>query len=164
MTVAGIAVAAAIATIASTVTSAHASDPPCQHVPPSTVSPKHYRLWTAAPSTRWAAGADQQNPDGSLRLKAPWFAAGPKGNARRGPTGPLDITGTRLDAVAPRAKAQTRQIGVVGFGGSAAWSAVITFPTEGCWRIVGTVGRTRHTFRLLVTREPPGMAPERVAR
>ena len=114
----------------------------------------HYRLWAAAPHGQWAATPREQNPDGSLSLKAPWFAAGPKGNARKGPTGQLSIRGSLVDGFSAPLMARTLQVGVVGFGGSAVWSTVITFPTEGCWSIAGRVGKTRHTFRLLVTRQP----------
>jgi hypothetical protein len=149
------AVVAASAGTASAIGGARSLQATCDVVPPKTVSPKHYRLWTAAPSGEWAATPHEQNPDGSLWLKAPWFAAGPKGNAPHGPTGRLKITGRRIDAASPPLRASTQQVGVIGFGGSAVWAAVITFPTAGCWTISGTVGKTQHTFRLLVTRPAP---------
>lgn len=126
----------------------------CPASPARTVSPLHYRLWTAAPQGTWIATPQDQNSDGSLRLKAPWFAAGPRGNARHGPTGALRISGRRLDGAAPALTATTREVGVPGFGGSAVWAAVITFPTTGCWSVTGSVGTTRHTFRVLVSRRP----------
>jgi hypothetical protein len=63
----------------------------------------------------------------------------------------LTITGRRLDGGAAQLKVQTRQVGVVGYGGSGVWAVVLTFPTEGCWTVTGRVERTTHTFRLLVT-------------
>ena len=125
----------------------------CQVAPPKTVSPTNSRLWTAAHHGEWVAAPQYVNADGSMWLKAPWFSAGPRGNPRGGPRGVLTITGRRLDAFAPSLTARTRQVGVSGFGGSGVWAAVITFPAEGCWAVTGRVERTRHSFRLLVTRQ-----------
>jgi hypothetical protein len=94
------------------------------------------------------------NPDGSIWLKAPWWAAGPRGAPKRGPRGVLRITGTRVDAVDRPVRAETSQVWVDGFGGSAVWAAVITFPSEGCWTVRGRANRTTHTFRLLVSKAP----------
>ena len=116
-----------------------------------TVSPTHSRLWTTNYQGNWAARPEFVNPDGSLLLKAPWFAAGPPGRATRGPRGVLTVTGKRIDGAAPPLKAESRQVGVVGYGGSGVWAVVLTFPTEGCWTVTGRVERTTHTFRLLVT-------------
>jgi hypothetical protein len=35
-------------------------------------------------------------------------------------------------------------------------ATVLTFPTIGCWRVTGRVGRARLTFTLLVTKSPLG--------
>lgn len=124
----------------------------CRTVPATTVSPTNSRLWTADHRGRWVAAPEFVNPDGSMWLKAPWFAAGPRGRSARGPRGVLRITGKRLDGAAPPLRARTRQVAVVGFGGSGVWAAVLTFPTEGCWSVTGRVERTTHTFRLLVAK------------
>jgi hypothetical protein len=124
----------------------------CQTVPPKTVSPTNSRLWTSIPGGSFIASPEYVNPDGSMWLKAPWFAAGPRGRAKRGPRGVLRITGTRLDALDRPLRAQTTQVWVEGFGGSGVWAAVITFPSEGCWSVRGRVNRTTHTFRLLVSK------------
>jgi hypothetical protein len=118
-----------------------------------TASPTHSRLWTVDQHGTWAAAPSFTNPDGSMWLKAPWFAAGPAGRASRGPHGTLTITGRRLDAEAPPLRAEARQVGVAGFGGSGVWAVVLTFPSEGCWAVTGRVERTTHTFRLLVSRD-----------
>jgi hypothetical protein len=123
----------------------------CQIVPPKTVSPTNSRLWTGHHDS-FVATPDYINPDGSMWLKAPWFAAGPRGRSKRGPRGVLHITGSRLHAVDRPLRAKTTQVWVEGFGGSGVWAAVITFPSEGCWRIKGRVQRTIHTYRLLVTK------------
>ena len=118
-----------------------------------TVSPTHSRLWTTNYQGTWAARSEFVNPDGSMWVKAPWFAAGPPGRPARGPRGVLTVTGRRVDRPAPLLRAEARQVGVVGYGGSGVWAVVLTFPTEGCWTVTGRVERTTHTFRLLVT--PP---------
>jgi hypothetical protein len=124
----------------------------CQEVPPRTVSPTNSRLWTVNHRGSWVASREYVNPDGSMWLKAPWFAAGPRGRPKQGPRGVLRISGTRLDAFDRPVRAKTTQVWVDGFGGSAVWAAVITFPSEGCWSVKGRVNRTTHTFRLLVTK------------
>jgi hypothetical protein len=127
--------------------------PACQAVPPKTVSPTKSRLWTAANQQgAFLASPQYVNPDGSIWLKAPWWAAGPPRHPARGPRGVLHITGTRLDTADRPLSAQTTQVGVEGFGGSGVWAAVITFPSEGCWRVRGRVNRTTYTFRLLVSK------------
>ena len=120
-----------------------------------TVSPTHSRLWTANHQGRWAASPAFVNADGSMWLKAPWFAAGPPGHAPRGPRGVLTITGKRIDQPAAPLEVEAREVGLVGYGGSGVWAVVLTFPSEGCWSVTGRVERTMHTFRLLVTREGP---------
>jgi hypothetical protein len=124
----------------------------CRIVPPKTVSPTNSRLWTVNHGGIFVASPEYVNPDGSVWLKAPWWAAGPRGRAKRGPRGALRISGVRVDHVDPPLQAQTRQVWVDGYGGSAVWAAVITFPSQGCWSVMGRVNRTTHTFRLLVTK------------
>lgn len=117
-----------------------------------TASPTYSRLWTTNYHGSWAARPEFVNADGSMWLKAPWFAAGPPGRAPLGPRGVLTVTGRRIDRAAPPLRARTRQVGVPGYGGSGVWAVVLTFPTEGCWIVTGRVERTTHTFRLVVTR------------
>jgi hypothetical protein len=124
----------------------------CQVAPPKTVSPTNSRLWTHDYRGLFLTSPDYVNPDGSIWLKAPWFAAGPRGSPKRGPHGVLHITGRRLDAPAAPLWARTTRVWVDGFGGSAVWAAVITFPSEGCWSVRGRANRTIHTFRLLVSK------------
>lgn len=125
----------------------------CQVGSPKTVSPTGSRLWTVIPNWSFVASPEYVNPNGSIWLKAPWWAAGPRGRAKRGPRGVLHITGKRLDrADSPPLRAETRQVWVDGYGGSGVWAVVLTFPSEGCWSVKGRVNRTTHTFRLLVTK------------
>ncbi len=120
----------------------------------TSVSPTGGRLWTVDHHGTYAAAPSQVGADGSIELKAPWWAAGPRGNMRRGPHGRLSVSGRRLDATATPLRARTREVAQEGFGGSGVWAVVLTFPTEGCWIVSGRVGRTQHAFRLRVTQAP----------
>lgn len=125
----------------------------CPRIPAKTVSPTNSRLWTSANYYgSFAASPEYVNPNGSIWLKAPWFAAGPRGHSKRGPRGVLHITGKRLDGLGRPLRATTTQVWVEGFGGSGVWAAVITFPSEGCWAVKGRVQRTTYSFGLLVTK------------
>jgi hypothetical protein len=100
----------------------------------------------------FVAPASQVRPNGWIDLKAPWWAAGPRGHSKRGPRGVLHITGRRVDMPDVALRAKTTQVWVDGYGGSGVWAAVITFPSEGCWSVKGRVQRTTHSFRLLVSK------------
>lgn len=125
----------------------------CEVGPPKTVSPTGSRLWTVKHDGAFIASPEFVNADGSIWLKAPWWAAGPRSRPKRGPRGVLHITGTSLDRAGSPLRAETRQVWVDGYGGSGVWAVVLTFPSEGCWSVKGRVNRTTHTFRLLVTKE-----------
>jgi hypothetical protein len=75
---------------------------------------------------------DNVDPDGRLEMKFGWY---------RLTSGLLTITGRRLDAPAPPLSAQTSGYGLTGFNASA-----VIFPSEGCWRVTGWVGRVGLTF------------------
>ena len=127
------------------------TDGGCQ-ASPRTVSPTHSRLWTAELREGFAATPGYVNRDGSVWLKAPWFAAGPPSAPKRGPRGVLRISGIPMGRLGPPLRAQTRQVWVDGYEGSAVWAVVLTFPREGCWSIVGRANRTSYSFQLLVTK------------
>jgi hypothetical protein len=79
--------------------------------------------------------------DGSISLKLGWW--------RRIP-GRLAITGRRLDRVAGRVRADippNESYGDVGFIPS-----TITFPSVGCWRVIGKQGGASLTFVIKVTK------------
>src|SRR3954447_6880068 len=79
------------------------------------------------------------NPDGSIRAKLGWWRALDR---------KLIITGRRLDAPAPPLRAEARgDSGGAGFQASA-----LTFPTVGCWRVVGRAGPAGLTFVVKVAR------------
>lgn len=81
-------------------------------------------------------------------MKLGWWRAVP---------GKLAITGYRTDATAPAA------IGDVpdGYGDTGFQASGVTFPTEGCWNITGTVGTASLTFTTFVikTSAVPTVAP-----
>jgi hypothetical protein len=77
---------------------------------------------------------DDVGPGGRLVMKFGWY---------RLTSGYLTITGRRLDAPAPPASGLTfpGSYGLTGFNASG-----VVFPTEGCWRVTGRVGRVALTF------------------
>jgi len=132
MTVAGFIAAAGVSLIAASVgTGAPVVVSACVTRPPTTVSPVNGRLWTVNHRGRFVAREGYVNPDGSMWLKAPWWAAGPKKNPSKGPHGKLVVTGRRVDAPAPPLRARTTPIWQEGYRGSGMWAVVLTFPTEG---------------------------------
>jgi len=80
--------------------------------------------------------------DGSVSEKFPWFGAPTL------PKLPLRITGHRLDATA--AQPLRARVNEGGFDaevpGTRFWSSGLTFPTAGCWNVVGRVGKVRLSF------------------
>ena len=91
-------------------------------------------LWVGA---LWPHGVVFITPDdvdssGALQMKFGWY---------RLTFGSLSITGRRLDASVPPASGHAANYGLIGFAASG-----VTFPTEGCWRVTGRVGRTALSF------------------
>jgi hypothetical protein len=78
-------------------------------------------------------------PDGSIRAKVGWY---------RGVNGKLTIAGRRLDATARRLRADVPH----GYGLRGFQSTAIIFPTEGCWKVTGRIGRASLTFVVKVTK------------
>jgi hypothetical protein len=74
-------------------------------------------------------------PDGTVYAKLGWF---------RGVPGRLHIQGERLDAPAPPLQASVP----AGYGSSGFQATGLTFPTSGCWRVVGT--NSGHELELVV--------------
>lgn len=80
-----------------------------------------------------AAGPGNVDGRGRVEMKFPWW---------RMVSGRLEITGHRLDAPAPPLIAHVP----TGYGPTGFQASGVTFPTEGCWRVRGTVGRTSLNF------------------
>jgi hypothetical protein len=78
-------------------------------------------------------------PDGSMHTKVGWW---------RGARGKLVISGRRLDATAPPLRSSVP----MGYGTRGFQPSGLTFPTVGCWRVVGRVGHARLTFVVKVTK------------
>ncbi len=82
--------------------------------------------------------------DGGLGMKVGW---------QRKRKGHLEISGRRLDASAPPARAYIYDYGDSGFQ-----SIYLVFPTPGCWEITGEVDGGRLTFVTLVAKIDEGPA------
>jgi hypothetical protein len=78
-------------------------------------------------------------PDGSIAAKVGWW---------RGAAGRLTIQGERLDAPAPPLRASVP----AGYGSTGFQATGLTFPTRGCWKVVGSVAGHDITFVVRVTK------------
>jgi hypothetical protein len=117
---------------------------PNGNTPPGEKPSKLYHgsggLWTAMwPYSVIVATRDFVRPDGTIEVKWPWF---------RGGSGPVQITGRRLDGHAAPLRADVPD----GYGPTGFQPSALRFPTEGCWRITGRVVDDRLTFVTLVVR------------
>lgn len=74
-------------------------------------------------------------PDGSLKMKFPWW----RGERVRGE---LSIEGRRLDGSAPPLRSEILQ----GYGDRGFQATYIIFPAEGCWEVTGRAGNASLTF------------------
>jgi hypothetical protein len=103
-------------------------------------SPRHHgsgSLWTILYYPALLVTERNRLPDGSISEKFPWW---------RGVTGQLTIRGQRVDGSAPPLRAEVPP----GYGDIGFQATSIIFPTEGCWRVTGTVANTSLTFVVLV--------------
>lgn len=100
------------------------------------------RLWVGG---LWPDGvilADRRfvDEDGAVEMKFGWW---------REVAGELTITGRRLDAPAPPAHDEVPP----GYGSKGFQASGVTFPTEGCWEVTGTVAATSLAFVTFVRKE-----------
>jgi hypothetical protein len=78
-------------------------------------------------------------PDGSIHTKFGWWRITP---------GKLAIHGRRLDAAGPPLSASIPD----GYGSTGFQASGVSFPTDGCWEITGTVGGQTLSFVTFVLR------------
>jgi hypothetical protein len=83
------------------------------------------------------AGKNTLQPDGSIRMKFPWW---------RGEIGELKISGVRLDAAAPPLRADVPS----GYGSTGFQASAVFFPTVGCWEVTGRAGSAALTIIVMV--------------
>jgi hypothetical protein len=86
------------------------------------------------------AGSEFVAQDGSVGMKFGWW---------RATAGTLHITGRRVDAPAPPARAHVPD----GYGDTGFQASGVDFPTEGCWEVTGTLPTTRLTFVTFVIKK-----------
>ena len=103
-------------------------------------SPRHHgsgNLWTILYYPALLVTERNRQPDGSIAEKFPWW---------RGVSGNLAIRGERIDGSAQPLRAEIPS----GYGDIGFQATSIIFPTEGCWRVTGTVASESLTFVVLV--------------
>jgi hypothetical protein len=102
-------------------------------------------LWTGLPPDgRIVAGRPFIRPDGSMRIKFPWWGS-------RRADAELRITSASLD---PQRRVAQSTISPGKTGAPHFWASAIIFPTEGCWRVAGAAGHASLTFVVLVVKAP----------
>lgn len=99
-------------------------------------------LWVGGlwPDGITAVGDSFVAADGSIGMKFGWW---------RNVSGKLEITGRRLDGSAPPLHAGVPD----GYGQTGFQASGVSFPTEGCWEVTGTVGSSSLIFVTFVTKE-----------
>ena len=103
-------------------------------------------LWVGGlwPHGITAVGESYVASDGSIGMKFGWW---------RNLRGQLEITGRRLDGDAPALEADVPD----GYGDTGFQASGVSFPTEGCWEVTGTVGGSSLTFVTFVSRSAPDL-------
>jgi hypothetical protein len=100
--------------------------------------------WTSAYGNDdlWAGGLGQDGIMAFDKVYAESHGLGAKIGWWRNVSGSVTISGRRLDAPAPPITGQGSEgYGHIGFQGSG-----VDFPTEGCWEVTGSIGKSELTF------------------
>lgn len=122
------------------VTNPNRSNPPGVSAADSTNVHGNGVLWVSLwPGAVITAGANTLQPDGSIRIKFPWW---------RGVSGQLKISGGRLDASAPPLRGEVP----TGYGDIGFQASGVIFPTVGCWEVTGRAGSAELTVVVLIVR------------
>lgn len=101
---------------------------------------RHGDLWVELwPFGVTLVGKSDRTANGWLSVKVPWYRYG---------YGALKITATRLDKPAQPARTHIP----TGYGRTGFQSSAVYFPSEGCWKVVGTVGHAQLAFVTIVLR------------
>jgi hypothetical protein len=111
--------------------------PPGERASPGSNYLGNGSLWTVLYPNPVRPRPEDVREDGSIEMKFPWW---------RGVAGRLRIEGRRLDATAPPLSAWIPN----GYGRRGFQSTAITFPTAGCWEVIGRVGGASLTFVSLI--------------
>jgi hypothetical protein len=82
-------------------------------------------------------GKHEVKSDGSLAVKVPWYRYG---------RGRLRITAARIDKPGHAARTSVPS----GYGRTGFQASGIYFPSEGCWKVTATVGRSHLTYVTIV--------------
>jgi hypothetical protein len=128
------------ATAACPVTTPNGSNPPGVAAAESRNIHGNGVLWVTIPyGGVIPAAKSNQQPDGSIGMKFPWW---------RGDVGELKISGVRLDAAAPPLRADVPR----GYGATGFQASGVFFPTDGCWEVTGRVGSAALTFVVMVVK------------
>jgi hypothetical protein len=100
-------------------------------------------LWTALPPDgKIVATRPFVLPDGSMRIKFPWW-----GSRRAGTNLRLTASGLGLPGGVARASVAPGLTRAPHF-----WASSVTFPTEGCWRVKASAGRATLSLVVFVSR------------
>ena len=122
---------------------------PCPVTPPNHSLPPHEAfgpgdrylgngaLWTELYPNPFRPRSDDLEADGSITIKVPWW---------RRVRGKLKIEGHELDAAARPLTAWIP----TGYGRTGFQSTAVTFPTDGCWQVIGRAGQASLTFVILI--------------
>jgi hypothetical protein len=101
-------------------------------------------LWTGLPPDGTiVAGRPFVRPDGSMRIKFPWW-----GSLRA--DAELNIISTSLH---PRGRVARSTISPGLTGAPHFWASAIIFPSDGCWRVAASAGHASLTFVVRVVRD-----------